>query len=115
MTDNDLIKASIEKEIDNLMSLIVNDCNELKKNCKTYNPVGELTDLITQLEAEASLLASVGAKQTCQQFVNSLKQLVDSLMADPNLSQPCQLCQLCQLCQPIRTQNSQKKSRWFGW
>ncbi len=107
MSDHDLFKASIEKEIEDLKAAIIKDCNELKSICKNYNLVGELTDLISQLETESNLLTSVDARQTCQQFVDSLKKLVDSLMMDPNLAKLS--------LNSNKNKESTKKSSWFGW
>jgi hypothetical protein len=104
MSDHDMFKASVQKEIDDLKTAIIAGCNDLKKICKNYNLVAELTDLITQLELESQGLQSIDAKQTCQQFVDSLKQLVDTLMADPNMAK-------VSTAKP----NLPKKTGWFGW
>lgn len=84
MSNHDIIKAGIEKEIEDLKTSILADCNDLKKICKNYNLVTELTDLITQLEAESVLLTSVEAKQTCNDFVAALKSVVNTLTNDPS-------------------------------
>lgn len=78
MTDNELIKKGLEDAIDKLKADIVNESINLKKICKGYNLVDELTGLIYQLEQGAKLLTSVEARKTADNFIKCIKDLCDS-------------------------------------
>ena len=78
MTDNELIKKGLEDAIDKLKADIINETANLKKICKGYNLVDELTGLIYQLEQGAKLLTSVEARKTADNFIKCIRDLCDS-------------------------------------
>lgn len=77
MNEHELVIKSIEKKMEDLKQSISLEVIDLKKICKGYNLVGELTSVITQIEQEKVLLKTVESQQSAQQFIDTLKQLIN--------------------------------------
>ena len=78
MSDHDLVIKGIESSIEQLKKDITKDVKELKKICKKYNLVNELTDTILQMEQEKLLLKTIESQKTAQEFINMLKYLANN-------------------------------------
>jgi len=79
MSDKDIIRKGIESKIATINDSIKKDCSELKQICSGFNLVDELNDLIHQLQAESKSLTSVEARQTADDFINSIKTIANNL------------------------------------
>ena len=77
LTQDEIIKKSVEQEINNNLNKIKSYVYCLKKVCKNYNIVDELTELIYQLEQENILLKSVDAKITSKKYIDGVKSICD--------------------------------------
>ena len=78
MSNHELVLKGIETSIAQLKNSIISDVKELKKICKNYNLVNELTDTIILMEQEKLLLKTVESQKTSQEFINTLKHLVNN-------------------------------------
>lgn len=68
-----LLKDSIDNVIQQYMSQIETECNDLKNICHNFNIVDELNELIYNLEREAQGLTSLSARELANSTVNSIK------------------------------------------
>jgi len=72
-------KKAIEKAIQDMSKHILDSCKNIQKLCKNFNLVDELNITLRQLETEASLLTSTVARQQADDFIKSIKILIDNL------------------------------------
>lgn len=67
---------------------IIDNCKELKRICKHYNLTRELGDLITQMTQESQLYTSIEARENCEEFINTIKQIITMMSSEdynPNI------------------------------
>jgi len=72
-------KKAIERAIQDLTQFISNSCTNIQTLCKNFNLVDELHITVRQLETEARLLTSSVARQQSDDFIKSIRNLMDAL------------------------------------
>ena len=79
------IQHNIDDAIDQMEKNTINNCKVLKKICSGFNFVNELHIMIEQLEQYGETLTTVGARQTSNRIIVSLKDLCDRLSSNKEL------------------------------
>jgi len=75
----------VESEVQRQLQTLVANCNSLKKICKGFNLVDELSIVIAQMQTETKTLRSVGARKTAEDFINTLTELCNQLSLETEM------------------------------
>lgn len=81
------IQKNIDNAIDQMEKNTINNCKVLKKICSGFNFVNELHIMIEQLEQYGETLTTVGARQTSNRIIISLRDLCDRLSSNKELDE----------------------------
>jgi len=72
-------KVVVEEAMQDMSKRILDSCASIQNLCKNFNLVEELNITLQQLEIEAGLLTSFAAKKQANEFIESIKHLIDKL------------------------------------
>jgi len=97
-------RQAVDKAIQDMSKNILDSCKNIQKLCRNFNLVDELNITLRQLETEATLLRSMVARKQADDFIKSIKNLIDQLSKQQESDR--------------KTQQQQKKTwRWgiYRW
>jgi len=83
-------RQAVDKAIQDMSKSILDSCKNIQKLCKNFNLVDELTITLRQLETEAALLTSIVARKQADDFIKSIKNLIDQLSKQQELDRKTQ-------------------------